>query len=141
MNPKKHEKFGTIIANKGLIMAAAMFQVLVIDDDADLREVLRKSLTRLGCDVTIAETAEKGIDILKDGRYNAVFAALCVRDMGGRSVARWVKQQSTETKFFLVTSWRGDLEHSLLKLDGIHDVVHKPINFSEVRDKILEHLG
>lgn len=122
-------------------MAAAMFQVLVIDDDADLREVLRKSLTRLGCDVTIAETAEKGIDILKDGRYNAVFAALCVRDMGGRSVARWVKQQSTETKFFLVTSWRGDLEHSLLKLDGIHDVVHKPINFSEVRDKILEHLG
>ena len=35
---------------------------------------------------------------------------------------------------------RGDLEHSLLKLDGIHDVVHKPINFSEIRDKVLNTL-
>ncbi len=118
-----------------------MFHVLVIDDDADLREVLRKSLSRLGCNVTVAETAEKGLDNLKINRYNAVFAALCVRNMGGRSIARWVKQQSSDTKFFLVTSWRGDLEHSLLKLDGIHDVVHKPINFSEIRDKVLEHLG
>ncbi|HEX3019127.1 MAG TPA: response regulator [Chitinispirillaceae bacterium] len=120
---------------------ATMFHVLIIDDDADLREILRKSLTRLGCNVTVAETAEKGLDILKLGQYNAVFAALCVRNMGGRSIARWVKQQSSDTKFFLVTSWRGDLEHSLLKLDGIHDVVHKPINFSEIRDKVLEHLG
>jgi DNA-binding response OmpR family regulator len=120
---------------------ASMFQVLVIDDDADLREVLRKSLSRLGCNVTVAETAEKGLDILKISRYNAVFAALCVRNMGGRSIARWVKQQASDTKFFLVTSWRGDLEHNLLKLDGIHDVVHKPINFSEIRDKILAHLG
>lgn len=122
-------------------MTTAMFQVLVIDDDADLREILRRSLMRLGCDVTVAETAERGLDILKGGRYNAVFAALCVRDMGGRSIARWVKQQSSDTIFFLVTSWRGDLEHNLLKLDGIHDVVHKPINFSEIRDKVLEHLG
>jgi DNA-binding response OmpR family regulator len=120
---------------------AAMFHVLVIDDDADLREVLRKSLSRLGCHVTVAETAEKGLDILKYNRYNAVFATLCVRNMGGRSIARWVKQQASDTKFFLVTSWRGDLEQNILKLDGIHDVVHKPINFSEIRDKVLEHLG
>jgi len=120
---------------------AAKFHVLIIDDDAGLREILRKSLLRLGCEVTIADTAERGLDQLKSSHYNAVFAALCVRDMGGRSIARWAKQHSIETKFFLVTSWRGDLEQNILKLDGIHDVVHKPINFSEVRDKVLEHLG
>jgi CheY-like chemotaxis protein len=118
-----------------------MFHVLVIDDDADLREVLRKTLARLGCEVTVAETAECGLDYLKAVQFNAVFAALCVRAMGGRCIARWVKQQPFETKFFLITSWRGDLENNLLKLDGIHDVVHKPINFSEIRDKVLEHLG
>jgi hypothetical protein len=40
-----------------------------------------------------------------------------------------------------VTSWKGDLEPSLLQFDGIHDVIHKPFNFSEIRDKVLEHLG
>ena len=120
---------------------ATMFQVLVIDDDADLRETLRKNLVRLGCEVTIADTAECGLDRLKNVKFDAVFAALCVRDMGGRSIARWVKDRLNGTKFFIVTSWKGDLEPNLLKLDGIHDVIHKPVNFSEVRDKVLEHLG
>ncbi|MBN1307048.1 MAG: response regulator [Chitinispirillaceae bacterium] len=120
---------------------AIIFQMLVIDDDADLCETLRKNLVRLGCEVTIADTAESGLEQLKSAKFDAVFAALCVRDMGGRSIARWVKDRLNGTKFFIVTSWKGDLEPNLLKLDGIHDVIHKPINFSEVRDKVLEHLG
>ena len=119
----------------------AMFHALIIDDDAELRENLRKSLIRLGCDVRVAETAEQGLDVLKDNQFDAVFAALCVRDMGARSIARWVKKESSETKFFILTSWKGYLESNLLKIDGIHDVIHKPINFSEIKDKVLEHLG
>jgi DNA-binding response OmpR family regulator len=120
---------------------ATMFHVLVIDDDLNLRDTMRRNLLRLGCDVTVAETAEGGMDFLKASKYDAVFAALCVRDMGGRSIARWVKNQMNDTKFFIITSWKGDLEPNLLKLDGIHDVIHKPVNFCEVRDKVLEHLG
>ncbi len=118
-----------------------MFHVLVIDDDAYLREILCRNLSRLGCDVSMAETAECGLDRLKKEKFDAVFAALCVRTMGGRCIARWVKNQLNGTKFFIITSWKGDLEPNLLKLDGIHDVVHKPVNFGEIRDIVLEHLG
>ena len=83
-----------------------MFHVLVIDDDADLRICLRKNLIRLGCEVTIAETAEGGLSRLKSDKYDAVFAALCVRDMGGRGIARYVKNQLNGTKFFIITSWK-----------------------------------
>ena len=124
-----------------LSLMATMFHVLVIDDDLNLRDSMRRNLLRLGCNVTVADTAEGGMDFLKTDKYDAVFAALCVRDMGGRSIARWVKNQMTDTKFFIITSWKGDLEPNLLKLDGIHDVIHKPVNFCEVRDKVLEHLG
>jgi DNA-binding response OmpR family regulator len=118
-----------------------MFHVLVIDDIEEYREPLRKSLSRLGCEVTVADTAERGIEQLKSAQYDAVFAALCVRTIGGRAIARFVKKQSSETKFFIVTSWKGDLETNLLHIEGIHDVIHKPFNFSEIRDKVLEHLG
>lgn len=43
-----------------------MFHVLIIDDDLELREVMRKSLTRLGCEVSVAETAENGLDELRE---------------------------------------------------------------------------
>jgi len=120
---------------------AAMFHVLIIDDDEELRETLRKSLARLGCDVTVSPTAELGMDQLKKKTFDAVFAALCVRDMGARSIARWVKKNSSNTKFLIVTSWKGYLESNLLKLDGIHDVIHKPVKFGEIKDKVIEHLG
>ncbi len=118
-----------------------MFQILIIDDDVESCEILQKNLVRLGCEVTIANTAEDGIEQLERIKYDAVFAALCVRNMGGRGIARWVKERSNGTKVFIMTSWKGDLEPNLLKLDGINDVIHKPLKFWEVHDKILKHLG
>jgi CheY-like chemotaxis protein len=117
------------------------FRIMVIEDDPATQEALRRSLSRLGCEVFAVNTAEAGIDELKKTRYDAVFAALCVREMGARGVARWVKNNSQETKFFVVTGWKGDLESNLLNLDGIHDIIRKPLIFTEIRDKLLEYLG
>jgi len=119
-----------------------IFNVLIIEDNSELRENLRRCLLKLGCDVSIAETAEGGIKKLQTYQYDAVFASLCLHSFGGRGIARWVKQNEiNETKFFLTTSWKGDLELDLLKVDGIHDVIRKPFTFNEIRDKVLEHLG
>ena len=119
----------------------AMFNVLVIEDNADLRETLKKCLVKLGCDVSTAETAENGIEQIKCLQFDAVFAPLCMHSLGGRGIARWVKLQSNETKFFIITSWKGELERDLLRFDGINDVIRKPFIFSDIRDKVLEHLG
>jgi DNA-binding response OmpR family regulator len=102
---------------------------------------LRKNLARLGCKVKCVTSSENGIEELKKTNFDAVFADLCVREKGGRSVARWVKNESGKSKVFIVTSWKGELEPNLLRLDGIHAVIHKPFIFSEIRDKILEHIG
>jgi CheY-like chemotaxis protein len=117
------------------------FKILVIEDNLANQEALKKSLSRLGCQVTAVESSEKGIEEIKKTNFDAVFAALCVREKGARGVARFVKTQSPRTKFFVVTSWKGELEQKLLYLDGIHDIVRKPLIFTEIRDKLLEHLG
>jgi DNA-binding response OmpR family regulator len=117
------------------------FQILFISENVELQVELRKNLARLGCKVKCAMTAEIGIEELKKMNYDAVFADLCVREKGGRSVARWVKNESIKSKVFIVTSWKGELDPNLLRLDGIHAVIHKPFIFSEIRDKILEHIG
>lgn len=117
------------------------FKILVVEDNPPTQEALKRSLSRLGCQVHVVDTAESGIQELAKNHFDAVFAALCVREKGARSVARWIKSKSPQTKVFVVTSWKGDLEPNLLQLDGIHDVIRKPLIFTEIRDKLLEYLG
>jgi CheY-like chemotaxis protein len=120
---------------------SSSFKILVVEDNMANQEALKKSLSRLGCQVVAVESSEKGIEEVKKTTYDAIFAALCVREKGARIIARFVKTQSSRTKFFVVTSWKGELEQNLLYLDGIHDIVRKPLIFNEIRDKLLEHLG
>ncbi len=120
---------------------SSSFHVLIIDDDPSSCEALSRPLSRLGCKVSVRGTAEQGVRYLKQRSFDAVFVALCVREMGARAVARVVKLQSQSTRFFLVTGWKGELEANLLRFDGIHEVIRKPFNFAEIRDKVLEHLG
>jgi CheY-like chemotaxis protein len=115
-------------------------KILVIDDNVENQEALNKVLSRLNCQVVTVDSAEKGIEEIKKAHFDAVFAALCVREKGARSVARFAKNQASDTKFFIVTSWKGELEQNLLHLDGIHDIIRKPLIFKEIRDKLLEHL-
>jgi DNA-binding response OmpR family regulator len=117
------------------------FQMLIVSENLEMQVDLRKNLARLGCKVKCATSSESGIEELKKNNYDAVFADLCVREKGGRAVARWVKNESMKSKVFIVTSWKGELESNLLRLDGIHAVIHKPFIFSEIRDKVLEHIG
>lgn len=118
-----------------------MFNALVIEDNPNTLDTLRNALTRLGCVVTAATTAENGIEELQRSKFDAVFAELCIREQGGRGIARWVKSQCLNTRFFIVTSWKGELEPKLLLMEGIHGIIRKPLIFNEIRDKVLEHLG
>lgn len=118
------------------------FQALVVEDNPTLRETLQNALTRLGCRVTAVSTAERARDALSSQPFDAVFAELCARgDGGGRGIARWLKSRCTGTVCFLVTGWKGELEPNLLRHDGIHGIIRKPLIFNEIRDSVLEHFG
>jgi len=116
--------------------------VLVIDENAALRDCLKQFLEKLGCDVATAASAETGRELIRQCSYDAVFASLCMERQGGRHMAQWARENAAGcTKFIVTTGWQGDLEPDLLRLNGIHDVLRRPFNFSDVREKIQEHLG
>jgi len=119
-----------------------MFHALVVEDNPQTLKTLTNALTRLGYIVNSADTAEGAIDELNQNSYDAVFAELCLRGgQGGRGIARIVKKLHHNAKFFIVTSWKGDLEPGMLLIDGIDGIIRKPIIFNEIRDNVLEHFG
>ncbi|MBD3319650.1 MAG: response regulator [Chitinivibrionales bacterium] len=120
---------------------AEVIKVLIIDEDADACEVLQESFTRLSCHSKQVFTAEEGVEMLKREKFDAVFAALSARINGGRSVARWIKNNESDTCCFITTSWKGELETELLVMDGIHKVIHKPLTYNQIKAVLREYFA
>ena len=117
------------------------FRALIAEDDPVSRAALSNALVRLGFGVSIADDSEAAISRMREEAFDAVFSALCIRQSGGRAIARWVRDNCPTTRCFILTGWKGELENTLLQFEGIDGVVHKPLLFNEIRDMVLEHLG
>lgn len=113
---------------------------LIIDENGDSRLCLKRTLVRLGCTVIDVDSTENGIGCLRQTPFLFVFASLCVRSIGARGVARWVKTNCEKTHFFLITSWKGELEESILESDGIECVIHRPLMINEIRAAVGKYL-
>ena len=57
--------------------------ILVIDDSAVFREIIREIMTKLGCSVTVEETGKAGLEKLKQGQFSLICAGYHLADMSG----------------------------------------------------------
>src|SRR3977135_3745667 len=60
-----------------------MFAVLMVDDNAAMREALARSLTRRGCRGTTAASGVEGLEAVKQRAFDAVITDLNMPERGG----------------------------------------------------------
>src|SRR6266508_611455 len=60
-----------------------MYDVLMVDDNAAMREALARSLTRRGCRVTTAASGVKGLEALGARSFDVVITDLNMPERGG----------------------------------------------------------
>jgi CheY-like chemotaxis protein len=65
-----------------------MSRVLVIDDDADLRGLLRVTLGKLGHEITLAARGEEGLQVAAVGDFDLIIVDLMMPDLDGYEVTR-----------------------------------------------------
>lgn len=118
------------------------FNALVVDDSSTVAVPLQTALGRLGCLVRVVNSTDEARSELSEKQYDLVFVELCARgEGGGRGIARWIKSRCLPTRCLLLTGWRGELDHSVLRYDGIHGVIRKPLIFNDIRDTMIDVLG
>src|SRR3977135_1209609 len=67
-----------------------MFAVLMVDDNAAMREALARSLTRRGCRVTTAASGVEGLEAVKQRAFDAVITDLNMPERRGP----WLRRQA-----------------------------------------------
>ena len=82
--------------------------VLVIDDEAPVRELVADVLTSKGHAVSMAGGGREGLARFAAGRYDVVLTDLGMPDMTGWEVARAIKASQPATPVLLITGW-GDV--------------------------------
>ena len=84
---------------------AAKGRVLVIDDEADIRESLEALLTIEGkYNVELASNATEGLKKLETASYDMVLLDLMMPDRSGMEVLEEVRPRDKETPIFMITA-------------------------------------
>jgi DNA-binding NtrC family response regulator len=100
--------------------------VLVIDDEADIRESLETLLSLEGYAVDLAQNAADGLRALDSRGYDLVLLDLMMPDRSGMEVLREVRERDQETPIFLITAY-GSVEAAVDALkSGANDYFSKP---------------
>ena len=109
--------------------------VLVIDDDREIRRVLRAGLTSRGYVVETAEGGREGVDRLRTEPPDVVLLDLCMPDLDGVEVIRQVRRWSRVP--IIVLSVCDDEHQKVRALDtGADDYLTKPFGLDELLARI-----
>lgn len=110
---------------------AATRTVLVIDDEIQMRRLLRACLERNGYAVVEAATGDAGLEEAVRRQPEAVLLDLGLPDMDGQAVLKRLREWSQVP--VLVVSVRGQEEDKITALDsGANDYVTKPFSTGEL---------
>lgn len=116
----------------------ALDSVLLVEDEADIREMLTFTLERSGFNVVSAETAEQALEILDGPLPNLVLIDWMLPGMSGVDLARRLRRDplTAELPLLMLTA-RGEESDKLKSFDaGIDDYVTKPFSPRELTARV-----
>lgn len=104
-----------------------MKKILIVDDEEQIRNILRMYLVREGYEISEAEDGEKGLKLFYEKPFDLVILDVMLPKTDGWSILREIKKY-TETPVIMLTA-RDDSEDEVFGFEmGADDYITKPFN-------------
>ena len=112
--------------------------VLVIDDDATVRDLVFRSLTKEGFQVVAAVGGEQGLELARKFKPAVITLDVMMPGMDGIELCRVVRERAdTQNTPVLILSARGDAESIMRGIEaGANDYLPKPILHHDLVAKV-----
>ena len=117
--------------------------ILVVDDEAYVRNTIYYFFDKKGCRVTLAEDGEFGLNIAKKKPFDLIFMDYLMPKMGGFEAARKILENNSEVKIVFITG-RDTLDEDELYKSGVYACIKKPFEMNdlyEIAKKVLLEKG
>jgi len=113
-------------------------KILIVDDDADIRDVLKLTLSEENYEVLEAADGEEALKIINSKTLNLVLLDYKIPKMDGRAVCRVVKKDLLLRHLpIIMVTGKGDINDRVTGIDaGADDYVVKPFEPKELLARI-----
>jgi DNA-binding NtrC family response regulator len=117
------------------------FNILVIDDEADMLDALRLNLEQAGYSVTEAKTGAEGLALFDNMECDLVLADLQLPDVEGLEVLRKIKEKQPSIEVIIISGYGSVSKAVEATKAGAFHFVEKPFEFDALQlliDRALE---
>ncbi|UOO77174.1 sigma 54-interacting transcriptional regulator [Neisseria sp. Dent CA1/247] len=110
--------------------------VLVVDDEADIRDLMEMTLMKMGLRVQTAVGVEDAKDKLDNEDYSLVLTDMRMPDGSGLEVVQYINELALDTPVAVITAF-GNADQAVEALRaGAFDYLQKPITLSQLRSLV-----
>jgi DNA-binding response OmpR family regulator len=111
-------------------------KVLVIEDEADVVSVIRRTLDEAGYEVSVAMDGNSGYQMAKVNEFDLVVLDIMMPGMNGLELCRKLRNEQFTTPILMLTALNST-ENIVAGLDsGADDYLPKPFHFTELLARI-----
>ena len=108
-----------------------IIRVLVVDDEADIRELLNLTLVRMGLAADSADSVAEAKRLLADGNYNLCLTDMRLPDGEGLDLVRHIGEHYHDLPVAVITAY-GSMENAVSALkSGAFDYLAKPVSLEQ----------
>ena len=109
-----------------------MFNILVVDDDKNTRNLFSALLKNEGFSVQTAEDGESALEAIDKIHVDLIVADVMMPGMDGFALCRWIREQSSEIGIIMLSAKSQEMDKVNCLMIGADDYVTKPFSPSEL---------
>ncbi len=103
-------------------------KILIVDDEKNIRDVLKRYLTHEGFEVITAANGFAAQRVLESEAIHGMVADLKMPEMDGLTLTKWVREQGYEIPILMISA-HGDISDAVSSIQiGAQDYIVKPFN-------------
>jgi two-component system response regulator PilR (NtrC family) len=116
-------------------------QVLVVDDEPDIRELLELTLVKMGLGVSSAGSVSEAKDLLRERRFDLCLTDMRLPDGEGLELLQHIATLGVDLPVAVITA-HGNTENAVAALKaGAFDYVSKPVGLEQLRAMVRSALS
>ena len=119
-------------------------KILLVDDDDNLRQTLAEQLNlHEEFDIQQADTASKGLELIKANHFDLILLDVGLPDMDGREACKIIRRNGSRAPIIMLTAQDSDSDQILGLESGANDYVSKPFRIgvllARIRAQLRQH--
>jgi DNA-binding NtrC family response regulator len=112
-------------------------KILLVDDDEWIRDSLTLYFDTEGCQMIAVETAEEGMELLKQQDYDIILLDYKLPGIDGLTFSREIQEICPDAIKILITAYKNKKIVSEAVNVGIQDLIDKPFTIKTIEDSML----